>query len=157
MSALPDLTDIYEVTASGESLDRGAWITMNPRVLLGPPEKRGSNLTVPRADGTMAMAHKLDEVTGTLRMLFIGDVDRTGAAAANPSQQLLENLFWFEANVYNAATVNNTVAITVAGPGSFSKSGYIQWTGFEWGDEDHAGGLTTCRAVLRFTIPQRLA
>lgn len=156
MSALPDLTSIYKVTASSQSLDRGAWVTMNPRVLLAPPDKRGGNLTVPRADGTIAMIRRLDEVTGTLRMLFIGDVDRTGATAANPSQQLLENLFWFETNIYRAATVNNTVSITVEGPGTFSKSGNIQWTSFEWGDEDNASGLTTCRAALGFTIPQRL-
>lgn len=157
MSALPDLTGIYKVTASSESLDRGAWITMNPRVLLAPPDKRGGNLTIPRAAGTIAMPRRLDEVTGTLKMLFIGDVDRTGAAAADPSKQLLDNLLWFEANIYNAATTNNTVAITVDGPGSFSKSGRIQWTSFEWGDSDNAAGLTTCRAALRFTIPQRLA
>ena len=91
-------------------------------------------------------------------MLFIGDVTRAGAAAADPAQELLTTLHWFDTNVYQATPgADNAHAITVAGPGSFSRSGKIQWQSFEWGDSEEAFGLTMCRAALRFEIPQRLA
>lgn len=158
MPALPTLNSIYAVTVSSQALQGPAFITMNPRVLLGPPPKRGGSLTIPRADGTIPLPQHLGPVQDTLRMLFIGDVTRAGATAANPAQELLTTLHWFDQNVYQATPgADNAHAITVSGPGSFSRSGKIQWQSFEWGDTEEASGLTTCRAALRFEIPQRLA
>lgn len=158
MGALPVLDMVYAVTVASQALQGPAFMTTNPRVLLAPPPKRGSSLTIPRADGGIPLLQRLGVVQDTLRMLFIGDVTRTGAAATNPAEELLTTLHWFDANVYQATPgADNAHAITVAGPGSFSRSGKIQWRSFEWGDTEEAFGLTMCRAALSFEIPQRLA
>lgn len=153
MPILPDLTSTYKVESAGQLLDRDAWMTLDPEALLAPPGKRGNNLVVPRSDGVIPLIRRPQSVTGSLRMLFIGDVDRTGATAADPAKQLLENLFWFEGNIINAATTGNTVALKVTGPGGFIRQGRVQWLSFTWEVDDP----TTARAVVGFEIPQRLA
>ena len=154
MAGLPDLTSVYKVESGGQSLDRGAWMTRNPRVVLSPPSKRGGPLTVPRAGGAIPLQRKLGTVVDSLLLVFVGDVDKDGVAAANPRKQLLENLHWFDANIYQHSGVTATVKVT--GPGGFVRQGNWELTGFSWGDAESAGGLTTCRATLRFEIPQRL-
>lgn len=149
---LPDLTGVYKVTSDSVSLDRPAWMTQNPRVLIAPPAKRGSNLVVPRADGAVPLPRLRGAVVDTLRMVFVGDCDRAGAPAVDPKAQLLDNLAWFEANVYDHGT---TAALSIEAPNG-TWSGEWQLLSFDWGDADTAVGLTTCRASLRFEIPHRL-
>lgn len=153
MGALPDLTSLYKVTAAGVVIDRGMCITENPNVLWGPPNKRGNSLTVPRADGAVPMPQRLTERVDSLRLTVIGDVDPAGAAAANPANQVLTNLFWLETNVYSASPgADNCVALKVEGPNAFTRYGRIQFTSFDW----EPMNLTTYRVLLGFRIPQRL-
>ena len=154
MSALPDLRSVYKVETGGQTIDSDWAITMNPRSLLAPPAKRGSSLVIPRGNGAVALRRRLGVVTDSLRILIIGDVKRDGTPAVNPANQLLDNLAWFEANIYSHAGV--TASLKVTGPGGFIRQGQVQWLSFDWGDADTSLGMTTCRAVMRFEIPQRL-
>lgn len=157
MSALPNLDSVYSVVTADHPLQGPNLITMNPRALLAAPPKPTANLSVPRGSGTVPLRQRPDEVTGKLRLLIIGDVDSDGVAVADPANQLLVMLDWIETNIYMAIDgATNTVGLSVTGPGGFAKVGRVQWTSFEDGDTDTSEGLTTCRAMLGFTISQRL-
>lgn len=154
MAALPDLTSVYDGEIAGESLNTANRIWQNPRVLLQPPPKRGSNVVVPRSDGEVAMLHREGVTEASLRILFIGDCDEDGAPSANPEQALLDALESFDTTVYQHAGA--TATLWVRTPGGTYWSGECQPLSFEWGDAETAEGLTTCRSVMRILLPQRL-
>ena len=157
MGALPDLSEVYDGSIAGVDMDHGAWLWGNPRVLIGPSDKRGSGLEVPRGDGEVPMPQRLMAHEESLNIVFIGDVDRDGVPADNPQSQLIRNLRWFEQNVYLATPdADHCVAIDVVDPGGVEWMGRCQMRSFRWGDSDSAEGLTTCRATLRVYLPQRL-
>ena len=59
-----------------------------------PGEPRGSDLTVPRGPGAIPMRHLRGATTYRLRLVVRGDVDRTGAPAANAATQFRNHLDW---------------------------------------------------------------
>lgn len=154
MGALPDLTDVYDGTIASVDMNTSAWMWTNPRVLLNPPPRRGSNVTIGRADGDLPRPRRGGPLEVSLLMLFIGDVDKNGAPNADPREGLIDNLDEFTASVYDATPgSDHCVALTIEPPGGGTRTGRCQLVGFEWGDADTAVGLTICRAVLRVVLP----
>lgn len=155
MAGLPDLTAVYDGEIAGQSLNTANRIWQNPRVLLAPPAKRGQNLVVPRAAGSVPMLHLPAEQEVSLRVVFIGDVNAAGVTQPNPAGALLDALEAFRDAVLLHGGVD--VACWVTDPRGQRHEGRVQPVGFDWGDSEDASGLATCRSVLRLKMAQPLA
>lgn len=154
MAGLPDVTTVYTGTIATISMSNPAWAWTNPRVLLNPPPRRGSNVTIGRADGDLPRVRRGAALEVSLQMLFVGDVNKSGTPYADATEGLIDNLDEFTSSVYDATPgTDNCVAISVTPPGGGARTGRCQLIGFEWGDADTAMGLMMCRAVLRVVLP----
>lgn len=151
MAGLPDLTGVYKVEIATISLDCPAWMTRNPVVLLRAAPRRDTSIRLPQG-GSLPQPQTYEAWNVSLRMVFIGDVDRNGTPALDPRVQLNANIAWFEANVVNATLVNNVLAIKVTPFGGSAKQGSCQILDFERGETETSDGLTTSKCVLRLKI-----
>lgn len=101
MSGLPG--GLYTATIGGHALDRPDRLCLNLQVMRGRAPRRTEVEVIPGKGGVRAYPTAPDARTESLRMLFIGAVDGTGAPAADPIAGLEDALEDFEANVYGQA------------------------------------------------------
>jgi len=117
-----------------------------------PATQRGSDVIIPGVSGVKARPRRDTVTTKSLRMLIYGDVDRTGAAAANYVTGLRANIEYLRANVVAPpGTSAGTRSATLTLPDASTLVEDVHVIGMELG-EMRLDGLWA-KAVIEISIP----
>lgn len=145
-------TNAGDLTIGGVAMFCPAWRIDNLYELWLPADQRGQDKVRPGVAGRKAIKRRDDATRRSLRMLIVGDVDRTGAASATKLRGLHTNISYLRDNVVNpTGATDGTRSAVLTVPGGTTITEPIHVTGFEISDLREDGGW--CRAVLEISIP----
>lgn len=129
-----------------------AWRIDNLYELWLPADQRGSDVTRPNVSGSYAVKRYATATRKSLRMLIVGDVDRTGASSSSKLEGLYTNIAYLRDNVVApTGTTDGTRSAVLTIPGGSTITEPIHVTGLEVSDLREDGGW--CKAVLTISIP----
>jgi hypothetical protein len=141
-----------DLTIGGVALFCPAWRVDNLYELWLPASQRGSDVTRPGVAGQYPVRRYATATRRSLRMLIVGDVDRTGSASTTKLQGLYTNIAYIRDNIVApTGTTDGTRSAVLTVPGGSTITEPIHVTGFDVSDLREDGGW--CRAVLDISIP----
>jgi hypothetical protein len=129
-----------------------AWKVQNLYELWLPADQRGQDRVRPGATGTLPVRRYATATRKSLRMIIVGDVDRTGAASPSLLEGIYTNIAYLRDNVVaptGATDGTRSAVLTVPGGGTLTEP--IHVTGLQVSDLRENGAWV--RAVLEISIP----
>lgn len=140
------------LTIGGVNMFCPAWKVENLYELWLPADQRGQDRVRPGATGTLPVRRYATATRKSLRMLIVGDVDRTGAATSSLMDGLYDNLKYLNDNVVApTGATDGTRSAVLTLPDASTLTEPIHVTGLEVSDIREDGAWV--RAVLDISIP----
>lgn len=140
------------LTIGGVAMFCPAWRVDNITELWLPAEQRGTDKVRPGVAGRKAIKRRDDATRRSLRMLVVGDVDRTGAATSSLLAGLYTNIAYLRDNVVNPTNATDgTRSAVLTVPGGTNITEPVHVTGMEISDLRQDGGWA--RLVIDLSIP----
>lgn len=141
-----------DLTIGGVAMFCPAWRVDNLYELWLPASQRGSDVTRPAVSGSYPVRRYATATRRSLRMLIVGDVDRTGASSTTKLQGLYTNIAYIRDNIVApTGATDGTRSAVLTVPGGSTITEPIHVTGFDISDLREDGGW--CRAVMEISIP----
>ncbi len=140
------------LTIGGINMFCPAWRIDNLYELWLPADQRGQDRVRPGVSGLLAVKRRDTATRKSLRMLIVGDVDRTGAASSSKMAGIYTNIAYLRDNVVApTGTTDGTRSAVLTVPGGATITEPIHVTGLEVSDLREDGAWV--RAVLEISIP----
>jgi hypothetical protein len=140
------------LTIGGVDMFCPAWRIDNLYELWLPADQRGQDRVRPGVSGLLAVKRRDTATRKSLRMLIVGDVDRTGAASSSKMAGIYTNIAYLRDNVVApTGTTDGTRSAVLTVPGGATITEPIHVTGLEVSDLREDGAWV--RAVLEISIP----
>jgi hypothetical protein len=141
-----------DLTIGGINMFCPAWRIDNLYELWLPADQRGQDVTRPGVAGSYAVRRYATATRKSLRMLIVGDVDRTGSASASKLTGIYTNIAYIRDNIVApTGTTDGTRSAVLTVPGGTTITEPIHVTGFEVSDLREDGAWV--KAVLEISIP----
>lgn len=145
-------TNAGNLTIGGVAMFCPAWKVQNLPELWLPAEQRGTDKVRPGVAGRKAIKRRDDATRRSLRMIVVGDVDRTGAASSSKLTGLYTNIAYLRDNVVNpTGATDGTRSAVLTLPGGATLTEPVHVTGMEISDLRQDGGWA--RLVIDLSIP----
>lgn len=145
-------TNAGNLTIGGIAMFCPAWRIDNLYELWLPAEQRGQDVVRPGVSGSYAVKRYNTATRKSLRMVIVGDVDRTGASSSSLLSGIYTNIAYLRDNVVApTGTTDGTRSAVLTVPGGSTITEPIHVTGLEVSDLREDGGWV--RAVLEISIP----
>lgn len=145
-------TNAGNLTIGGVAMFCPAWKVENITELWLPAEQRGTDKVRPGVAGRKAVKRRDDVTRRSLRMLVVGDVDRTGASSSTLLTGLYTNIAYLRDNVVNPTnTTDGTRSAVLTIPGGTTITEPVHVTGMDISDLREDGGWA--RLVIDISIP----
>jgi hypothetical protein len=145
-------TNAGNLTIGGVAMFCPAWRIDNLYELWLPQDQRGSDRVRPGVAGSFPVRRYAEATKRSLRMLIVGDVDRTGAATSSRLVGIYANIVYLRDNVVvptGATDGTRSAVLTVPGGSTITEPVHV--TGFEVSDLREDGAWV--KAVLELSIP----
>jgi hypothetical protein len=141
-----------DLTIGGIAMFCPAWKITNLYELWLPADQRGQDVTRPGVAGSYAVKRYNTATRKSLRMIIVGDVDRTGASSSSKLAGIYTNIAYLRDNVVApTGTTDGTRSAVLTVPGGTTITEPIHVTGLEVSDLREDGGWV--KAVLEISIP----
>lgn len=145
-------TNAGNLTIGGVAMMCPAWRIENLYELWLPGDQRGTDRTRPGTAGSYPVRRYATATRKSLRMLIVGDVDRTGASSSTKLTGIYTNIKYLNDNVVvPTGTTDGTRSAVLTVPGGTTITEPIHVTGLDVSDVREDGGWV--RAVLEISIP----
>lgn len=140
------------LTIGGIAMFCPAWKIINLHELFLPGDQRGTDKTRPNVAGSYPVRRYATATRKSLRMLIVGDVDRTGASSSTLLTGIYTNIAYLRDNVVApTGTTDGTRSAVLTVPGGSTLTEPIHVTGLEVSDLREDGAWV--KAVLEISIP----
>ena len=140
------------LTIGGVAMFCPAWKVINLQDLWAAAEQRGRDVVIPGTSGVRPRRRRDTVTERTLRMLIVGDVDRTGAASSTLLTGIYTNIAYLRDNVVApTGTTDGTRSAVLTVPGGSTITEPVHVTGLEVSDLREDGAWV--KAVLELSIP----
>jgi hypothetical protein len=140
------------LTIGGVAMMCPAWKVENLPELWLPAEQRGVDKIRPGVAGRKAIRRRADVTRRSLRVLVVGDVDRTGAASSSLLAGLYVNIAYLRDNVIApTGATDGTRSAVLTVPGGTNITEDVHVTGMDLSDLREDGGWA--RMVIDLSIP----
>jgi len=140
------------LTIGGVAMFCPAWRIENLYELWLPADQRGIDRTRPNVTGSFPVRRYATATRKSLRMLIVGDVDRTGASSSSLLAGIYTNIAYLRDNVVaptGATDGTRSAVLTVPGGSTITEPVHV--TGLEVSDLREDGAWV--KAVLTISIP----
>ena len=140
------------LTIGGVAMFCPAWKVINLQDLWAAAEQRGRDVVIPGTSGVRPRRRRDTVTERTLRMLIVGDVDRTGSPQSNKLTGLYTNVEYLRANVVApTGSGNGTRSAVLTIPSGSTLTEDVHVTGMTLGDVREDGGWVF--ATIDLSIP----
>lgn len=140
------------LTIGGVAMFCPAWKVDNLFELWLPAQQRGIDRVRPGATGVLPVRRYATATTKSLRMMIVGDVDRTGTGTSSLMDGLWDNLKYLNDNVVApTGATDGTRSAVLTLPDATTLTEPVHVVGLEASDLREDGAWM--RAVLEISIP----
>lgn len=145
-------TNAGNLTIGGVAMFCPAWKITNLYELWLPGDQRGTDKTRPNTTGSFPVRRYATATRRSLRMVIVGDVDRTGSASSSLLTGIYTNIAYLRDNVVApTGTTDGTRSAVLTIPGGSTLTEPVHVTGFDVSDIREDGRWV--KAVLEISIP----